>query len=103
MAVSADRPDLPVPHAVAVVLAVHRGEDSGDHPGDTAAQGVSEAVGEVEADLHPLMSVRKNTLYRPFWRFIVKKRKSYKGAQPKQPVALPSKQLFIRPVDKDTK
>jgi len=34
---------------------------------------------------------------------IVKKRKAYKGAQPKKPVALPSKQLFIRPIDADCK
>ena len=33
----------------------------------------------------------------------VKKRKAYKGAQPKMPVALPSKQLFIRPIDNETK
>ena len=33
----------------------------------------------------------------------VKKRKAYKGAQPQKPVALPSKQLFIRPIDTDTK
>ena len=33
----------------------------------------------------------------------VKKRKAYKGAQLKMPVALPSKQLFIRPIDNETK
>ena len=58
MAVSADRPVLPVPREVAVVLAGHRGEDSGDRPGDTAGQGDSEAVVAVEAGPHPLMLVR---------------------------------------------
>lgn len=40
---------------------------------------------------------------RPAPTNVVKKRKAYKGAQPKMPVALPSKQLFIRPIDNDTK
>ena len=58
VAVSADRPVLPVPREVAGVLADRHGEDLGDRPGDTAGQGDSEAVVAVEAGPHPLMLVR---------------------------------------------